>query len=504
MTYFLAAIFVSFFGIQEILELTLNDALKIALKNNKDILVQEKNVASSLAEILKRRGVFDPLLELSISFTDAESPTASTFISSGSVNEKVLDFSGGISGKLPTGTFYDLAKLQLTRTDTDSPIEVLSPNTISSLQFTVGQEILRDFGFQPNLAQVNIAVRSQQISQKELRITISNTLFGVQSAYWKLVEAKKFLELSQIGLELSLDLLRRNEIQVEVGVLPQVSVTQAKSEVALRRVDQISAENNIKTVEDGLKNMLSIPLSAQIAPVDEPTTIDFKVDELEALSAAIENRPELEQTKLDILNKEELKDFYQNQMLPRLAIQTTLALQGLGGDENDKRLVFGEDTPAPISGQFDSSGDAFSQLFQGDFPSWQIMAIFSFPLFNTTARGEYQKARAEFERSVIEQSKILDDINLEVKNAIREVQNSLRKVEAGRISVELAEEVLNNEEERLKVGIGTTRDVLEAQRDSLDARFREILATTQYNIGLADLERAKGTDMEKLGIVLDY
>jgi len=165
---------------------------------------------------------------------------------------------------------------------------------------------------------------------------------------------------------------------------------------------------------------------------------------------------------------------------------------------------FGNDPPEPISSQFDSSGEAFRQLFQGDFPSWQIMAIFSLPLFNSTARGEYQKARAEFERSVIEQSKILDDINLEVKNAIREVQNSLRKVEAGRISVELAKEVLSNEVERLEVGIGTTRDVLEAQRDSLDARFSEISATTEYNIGLADLERAKGTDIEKLGIVLDY
>ena len=90
-----------------------------------------------------------------------------SFIESGAVNEKILDFSGGISGKLPTDTFYDLAKFRLTRTDTDSPLEVLSPNTISNFQFTVGQEILRDFGFKPNLAQINIAVRSQRISQEE-------------------------------------------------------------------------------------------------------------------------------------------------------------------------------------------------------------------------------------------------------------------------------------------------------------------------------------------------
>ena len=50
-----------------------------------------------------------------------------------------------------------------------------------------------------------------------------------------------------------------------------------------------------------------------------------------------------------------------------------------------------------------------------------------------------------------------------------------------------------NEEERLNVGIGTTREVLEAQRDAVDAKTQEILAVTDYNIALAALEKARGT-----------
>jgi outer membrane protein TolC len=57
--------------------------------------------------------------------------------------------------------------------------------------------------------------------------------------------------------------------------------------------------------------------------------------------------------------------------------------------------------------------------------------------------------------------------------------------------------VVSNEQERLNVGIGTTRDVLEAQRDLIDAGTREITAVTSYNIALAELDYATGTILEK-------
>ncbi|MCL4245977.1 MAG: TolC family protein, partial [Candidatus Dadabacteria bacterium] len=57
-----------------------------------------------------------------------------------------------------------------------------------------------------------------------------------------------------------------------------------------------------------------------------------------------------------------------------------------------------------------------------------------------------------------------------------------------------------NEQERLNVGIGTTREVLEAQRDLIDAGVREITAITSYNIALAELDYAKGTILEDRGV----
>jgi len=126
--------------------------------------------------------------------------------------------------------------------------------------------------------------------------------------------------------------------------------------------------------------------------------------------------------------------------------------------------------------------------------------VFSFPLFNRTARGNYINATAELDRSVIALNQTKDNIALDVRSAIRQIQNSLRAIDAARVSIKLAEEVVSNEQERLNVGIGTTREVLEAQRDLIDAGVREITAITSYNIALAELDYAKGTIIEDRGV----
>ncbi len=497
----LLLIFFTMTGTAGALDLSVQDAISIALENNRDIQIEKENVVVSEGEITTQKGTFDPILNIGSFYNDGETPSVNTFIPSGTINQKEFNLSGNLEGKFSTGTFYDVLNFSSTRTETDSPLDDLSPNWFNNLSFSIGQELLQNFGVGVNNTFVINARRSSQISEKEFENVVTNVILNVESRYWRLVAAKQNLELERTALELAQDLQKRNEIQVEVGVLPPVSVTQAKSEVAAREVDVIRAENTLQASEDDLKNVLAIDLSQKINATDEPTTEVFVFDEQESLDEAYRERPEIEQAKLNIENKETLKGYYSNQRLPRLAIEGGVQLQGLGGDENPNRLSFGGE-PEPIPSQFLGSGEAFSQIFGADFTTWQILGVFSFPIFNRTASGEYVKARAEFDRSVITLKKTQDDVALDVRSAIREIKNSLRAIDAARVSVELAKEVVINEQERLNVGIGTTREVLEAQRDLIDAGVREITAIANYNIALAELERAKGTLLENEGVVI--
>ncbi|MCH7517907.1 MAG: TolC family protein [Candidatus Dadabacteria bacterium] len=497
----LLLIFFTMTGTAGALDLSVQEAISIALENNRDIQIEKENVVVSEGEITTQKGFFDPILNISSFYNDGETPTVSTFIPRGTVNQQDFNVTGNLEGKFSTGTFYDVLNFSSTRTETDSPLDDLSPNWFNNLSFSIGQELLRNFGVNVNNTFVITARRSNQISEKEFENVITNVILDVESRYWLLVASKQNLELERTALELAQDLQRRNEIQVEVGVLPRVSVTQAKSEVAAREVDVIRAENTLQAAEDNLKNVLAMDLAEEINTTDEPTTEVFQFDEQESLDEAYRERPEIKQAKLNIENRETLKGYYSNQRLPRLAIEGGIQLQGLGGDENPDRLSFGGE-PEPIPSQFLGSSEAFSQIFGADFTTWQILGVFSFPIFNRTAKGEYVKARAEFDRSVITLKKTQDDVALDVRSAIREIKNSLRAIDAAHVSVELAKEVVINEQERLNVGIGTTREVLEAQRDLIDAGVREITAIANYNIALAELERAKGTLLENKGVVI--
>ncbi len=337
----LLLIFFTMTGAAGALDLSVQEAIGIALENNRDIQIEKENVVVSEGEITTQKGFFDPILNISSFYNDGETPTVSTFIPRGTINQQDFNVTGNLEGKFSTGTFYDVLNFSSTRTETDSPLDDLSPNWFNNLSFSIGQELLRNFGVNVNNTFVITARRSNQISEKEFENVVTNVILDVESRYWLLVASKQNLELERTALELAQDLQRRNEIQVEVGVLPRVSVTQAKSEVAAREVDVIRAENILQAAEDNLKNVLAIDLAEKINTTDEPTTEVFQFDEQESLDEAYRERPEIKQAMLNIENRETLKGYYSNQRLPRLAIEGGVQLQGLGGDENPDRLSFG-------------------------------------------------------------------------------------------------------------------------------------------------------------------
>ena len=95
-----------------------------------------------------------------------------------------------------------------TRTETDSPLDDLSPNWFNNLSFSIGQELLRNFGVNVNNTFVITARRSNQISEKEFENVVTNVILDVESRYWLLVASKQNLELERTALELAQALLQ--------------------------------------------------------------------------------------------------------------------------------------------------------------------------------------------------------------------------------------------------------------------------------------------------------
>ncbi|HSC35381.1 MAG TPA: TolC family protein, partial [Thermodesulfobacteriota bacterium] len=108
MTKTLLLILITATGTGGTIDLTLKDAVRLALENNRDIQIEEKNVEVSEGEIKTQQGVFDPLFNVVSFYNDGDTPTLSTFVPTGTISQKQFNAEANVEGLLPTGTFYNL------------------------------------------------------------------------------------------------------------------------------------------------------------------------------------------------------------------------------------------------------------------------------------------------------------------------------------------------------------------------------------------------------------
>ncbi|WP_462137829.1 TolC family protein [Candidatus Mycalebacterium sp.] len=478
--------------------LSIEQARVLALENNRDILISKQSVRASAAKIKAEKGKFDPVLEIKSSYESEDEPSTSSFVSGGGVQIRDFEASIGVSGVLPTGGYYDLFKASVSREETDSPVQSLSPAFYSKLDMKIGHDLLRNFGLKTNKTFLITETLRAEIAQSGLEIEVSDTLLKVEREYWNLVAARSEHELRRQNLELAIDLFERNHVKVREGVLPRLDEVKAGSEVAKRRVDLIEAENRLRRASDELKETLGLPSAARIELTDRPGA-DFhegtKIAEL--IGTAFENREELKTAfkKLEIAGQEKI--YRANQRLPQLSVEGFLSLRGLAGEDNPARGSFGDllpVAPASFPGGF---SDSVSGAADGDFVTWGASLTMTVPIGNRHAAGLYEVAQAEENRAVFEHRKIKERVALEVKAAADTAWSEYRRVEASDIALGLAEEVLEAEKEKYSAGLSTTREVLEAQRGLAEAKSRRVRALADYQISLAALRRATGTIMEE-------
>ena len=79
-------------------------------------------------------------------------------------------------------------------------------------------------------------------------------------------------------------------------------------------------------------------------------------------------------------------------------------------------------------------------------------------------------------------------VTTQVRQAARDVNTNLRRIEATRRARELAEQRLTADNKRFSVGLSSTFEVLQSQRDLSRARNAELAAVIDYNRSLVDFE----------------
>jgi outer membrane protein len=473
------------------LQLSLQDVVTRALENNADIAVERYNPQASEQNVRELQGFYEPLLYSTLLSNSRSDPARNAFAGATSVNTDTLTYDFGARKELQTGGNLRL-DFANSRSSTNSVFNTFNPSFGSNFNAQLSQPLLRGFRIDPTRYQIRVARNNRQISEVQFRQTVVNTVANVRQLYNDLLYAIDNLEAQRKSLALARRLLEENQIRVRVGTMAPLDVVAAESEVASREETVILAEAAVLEAEDAIKRSIfpqndPATWDSRILPTDRPTAEPVRVDSEAAIRNALEKRTDLVAARKSLENADSAVTLAKNQELPQIDLVAAYGTTGVGGTQIE-REGFGGPIIRTVPGGY---GDALSDVFGRNYPTWSLGFNISYPIFNRQADAAAARAEVTREQSRANLRRMELQVTAEVRSAARAVDTNLKRVESTRAARVLQERRLDAEEKRFAAGMSTNFFVTQAQRDLALAQVLELRAIADYRNSLVNFERVQ-------------
>lgn len=484
----------------KVVDLSLRQAIEMALQHNLDIVVSRLDTNIQVENIARARGFYRPDIRFDYSTASSLTPAQNQLVGALVNKTSAALYNAAFEQQLSTGGSYAVS-FNNARASTNSQFSSYNPRFNSDITAGFNQPLLKSLSLTPTKQQLVVAQNGERVSRHQFQAQVINVIQSVANAYLDLAFAIRDLEVNQKSLQLAKDLLNNNRIQVEVGTMAPIDVLQAEAEVATREEAVIVSEANIKRAEDALKKLINDPESPDfwggtIRPTDQPRLEDSGADMDAAVKQALSKRPELQQAQINLDTANFNVRYTRNQLRPQVDLFGSLAYSGLGGD----RIVRGDFAGDPLFVVPGGYSDALNQLFEGNFHNWQVGLRFLYPLGNSAADAANAQSQIEYRRQRAALTNLELQIAQEVRDSARGVETGRKRVDATRVSRELAAKRLEAEQKKFAVGMSTNFFVVQAQRDLSLAEANELRAVIDYNRALVAFRRARGTLIEDANV----
>jgi HAE1 family hydrophobic/amphiphilic exporter-1 len=473
------------------LALKLEEALKMAIENNPVLAIVRLEPEAGAARVEQADSAFVPSLSGAFGRTDALLPPSNFLLGEQGVSSDAWFGDAGVRHRLRWGGGTWRVSWDATRTSSDSPLASFDPNVQSGLTVAFSQPLLKDLKIDAARQQLVVARRSREISDLQFREAVAQTVAVVKTVYWSLKAALANVAVQQRSLELAEELARQNKARVEIGQSPPLDLSQAQAEVAQRREQLILARALSRDAEDRLRVLIMEPgrrdfWAMRIDPVDEPPVGGPPPSLDAAVSVALEERSDIEQARKQAEIAQTTTQYYENQRLPDLRLETSYRGNGLGGTQLIREGGF----PGTIVGTQDFGfGSVMEQVFQGDYPNWSLGVVLNYPLGRSYDEASYALAQVQEKQAASRIASLELRAIEDIRRAAREIENTAERVLAARAGSQFAEERMQSEQKRFEVGLSTSFLVTQAQRDFAQAEVNLLRALLDHQVALVSFEQ---------------
>jgi HAE1 family hydrophobic/amphiphilic exporter-1 len=475
------------------LMLTRDEAVRLAVENNPDLIADKFGPAISSERLNAARAAYVPTFITGVRRNSQLQPPTSLFSGAEGLKTGLWTANASVAQLFPWGGGQYQVGIDTSRTTTNSLISNLNPELGANLSLSVSQPLLRDFSVDFTRGQIDIATRNQAIAETGLQESTIVTAANAERAYWTYVSALGLVDVEQRALDLALELERTNRARVDVGQSPPLDLVAARAEVAQRRENLLVARTTARQVEDELRTLIFDQKrpdfwSIRIQPADKTPPIGPPPDVDAAVRRALAERRDLQTLRQQIGISDVSISLAKNETRPDLRLEASYLTFGAGGT----RLLRTGGFPGVITGSDETGyGNVLEQVFAADYPTWSVGATFSYPIGKSAAEADLARARLEKEQSTARLRSLEVAAVRDVRQAAWRVEQNRERIETARLSRELAEQRLDAEQRRFEVGMSTSFLVIQAQRDLAIARNNETRAYLEYQLSVVNFDRVQ-------------
>ena len=517
--------------------MSLKEVVELALRNNKDIEVSRSVVRSAEATLQGALGFYDPKFTLNRFFFREVLPVSSSTLGGDQGSITAKGSTGGVSlfGFSPKGG----GQYQVNYTDTQIKTNVIfatiDKQYKTNLTFSYTQPLFRNREIDEPRRQIEIAKKNLSLTDAQFRTNVIETITHVRNSYWDMVYALRNLQIQQDALRAAEEQLGLTRRLVGRGYVAPIDVTQVEAQVSNFREGLYMALEGVAKSDNALKNYIvsdiKDPLwNVLIIPSDP---VDLKAPAIhaeQALTDALANRPELQQSDVALAINELNQRFYSDQKKPQVDLVGSYSMDGLAGRVNP---LSGQDPIAfastdltnrvnelsvlaglpPLAPPVNTAtvpdflvggyGQSLSNLFLNRFPTVRFGVQVEIPIWNRKAEANLALAREEGSQLKTRRQQLDQLIKVDVRTALQSVRTAEARLRASAEARSATEQQYESEVRLYNGGHSTTYLVLDRQVALKNARGVELKGQMDLNKAISELDRATGRTVNSFNFVLN-
>jgi outer membrane protein len=415
---------------QEKITLTLEKCIDLALSQNPFYLASQERTDAAQARVRQAAAQFFP----SVNLQGLQNLDEKVF---------VLEFPSFIPGGRPTRMAIDFTK------------DFQFSMTFTLPLFTGGR--------------LTSGYRSARFSylstQESARQTTNETVLNVKRGYYNYLLAKQLVGVTEEALSLAEKTLQNVRNMYEVGMSSRLDLLRVEVRVANLKPPVIQARNNVAVAELSLKTLLGLDIAQPVEVVGEMTYAPVEINLDESIAKALQNRPELSQVRYQRDIAGEMIKIARADLMPTLA----------------------------LSGNYNTWADNF--VFKST--AWQSFygfnLVLNVPIFNgLQTPAKVAESKALIREIEFAEKGLINNIKFEVQASYLTMLNAQEALLSQEKNIDAAQESVRVAELNYNEGLITITDLGAAQVALSDARINYLRAIYEYDVSLAQLEKAVG------------